>query len=77
MKANRSAVSDQLLRLCLPFVICLGLPPESGTTKVRIVVKGAYTDDDMDTRIGDEWKRLHELTLDTLRPKNSVTGDQA
>ncbi len=51
--------------------------PESGTTKVRIVVKGAYTDDDMDTRIGDEWKRLHELTLDTLRPKNSVTGDQA
>ena len=51
--------------------------PERGTTKVRIVVKGAYTDDDMDTRISDEWKRLHELTLETLRPKDSVTGDQA
>jgi hypothetical protein len=51
--------------------------PERGTTKVRIVVKGAYTDDDMETRIGDEWKRLHELTLETLRPKDSVIGEQA
>jgi len=50
--------------------------PERGTTKVRIVVKGAYTDDEMDTRIGDEWKRLHELTLETLRRKDSVTGEQ-
>ena len=44
---------------------------------MRIVVKGAYTDDDMDTRIGDEWKRLHELTVETLRPMDSVTGEQA
>ena len=40
------------------------------------MVKGAYTDDEMDTRIGDEWKRLHELTLETLRRKDSVTGEQ-
>jgi len=43
--------------------------PERGTTKVRIVVKGAYTDDEMDTRISDEWKRLHELTLETLKAR--------
>jgi len=40
--------------------------PERGTTKVRIVVKGAYTDDEMDTRINDEWKQLRELTEETL-----------
>ena len=40
--------------------------PERGTTKVRIVVNGAYTDDEMDARIGDEWKRLRDLTSETL-----------
>ena len=49
--------------------------PESGTTKVRIVVKGAYTDDEMDTRISDEWKRLRELTLETLRRQDSAAGE--
>ena len=43
-----------------------GIRPERGTTKVRIVVKGAYTDDEMETRIVDESKRLHELTHETL-----------
>ena len=51
--------------------------PERGTTKVRIVVKGAYTDDDMDTRIGEAWKRLHELTLETLGRTDSAAGEQA
>jgi hypothetical protein len=50
--------------------------PESGTTKVRIVVKGAYTDGEMDTRINDEWKQLRELTLETLRRPDSAAGDQ-
>lgn len=54
-----------------------GIRPESGTTKVRIVVKGAYTDDEMETRIGDEWKRLHELTLETLGRSESMRNELA
>jgi hypothetical protein len=46
--------------------------PERGTTKVRIVVKGAYTDDEMDTRICDEWKQLRELTEETLGRQDSA-----
>lgn len=49
--------------------------PERGTTKVRIVVNGTYTDDEMDTRIGDEWKRLRELTLETLGRPDSVAEE--
>lgn len=52
-----------------------GIRPERGTTKVRIVVKGAYTDNDMDTRIGDEWKRLHDLTLETLGHQDSTASE--
>jgi hypothetical protein len=54
-----------------------GIRPESGTTKVRIVVRGAYTDEDMETRIGDEWKRLHELTLETLGRSESTRNELA
>jgi hypothetical protein len=50
-----------------------GIRPERGTTKVRIVVNGAYTDDEMDTRIGDEWKRLRDLTLETLGRQDSAS----
>jgi hypothetical protein len=52
-----------------------GVRPESGTTKVRIVVKGAYTDDEMATRIGGEWKQLRELTFETLRGPDSVASE--
>jgi hypothetical protein len=52
-----------------------GIRPDSGTTKVRIVVKGAYTDDEMDTRISDEWKRLRDLTLETLGRQDSAAGE--
>jgi hypothetical protein len=52
-----------------------GIHPESGTTKVRIVVKGAYTDDEMNTRIGDEWKGLRDLTLETLG-RHDPTADK-
>lgn len=48
-----------------------GIRPESGTTKVRIVVKGSFTDHEMDTGISDEWKRLRELTLETLGRRDS------
>ncbi len=52
-----------------------GIRPERGTTKVRIVVKGAYTDDAMETRIGDEWKRLRDLTLETLGRQDSAASE--
>jgi hypothetical protein len=52
-----------------------GIRPESGTTKVRIVVKGAYTDDEMDARIGDEWKRLRDLTGEILNGQGSVANE--
>jgi hypothetical protein len=54
-----------------------GIRAEGGTTKVRIVVKGSYTDDEMETRIGDEWKRLHELTLETLGRSASTRSGTA
>lgn len=43
-----------------------GIRPDRGTAKVRIVVKGTYTDSDMGQRVQDEYKRLRDLTLDTL-----------
>lgn len=49
--------------------------PESGTTKVRIVVKGASTDDEMDIHIDDEWKRLFDLTLETLGRQDPLPGE--
>ena len=49
--------------------------PERGTTKVRIVVKGTHTDDEMETRIGDEWKRLRDLTLETLGRQDSASSE--
>jgi hypothetical protein len=49
--------------------------PERGTTKVRIVVKGAYTDDDMAARIYDEWVALRDLTAKTLGHPDSAMGE--
>ena len=49
--------------------------PERGTTKVRIVVKGAYTDGEMENRIGNEWKRLHDLTQETLKRQDSAASE--
>lgn len=40
--------------------------PVAGTTKVRIVVQGAYTDDEMKERIDQAWKDLRGLTRNTL-----------
>ena len=51
--------------------------PERGTTRVRIVVKGAHTDDEMETRIDDEWKRLRDLTLETLGRQDSAASDSS
>lgn len=52
-----------------------GIRPDGGSTKVRIVVKGAYTDDEMDIRINDEYKRLRDLTSDTLRRQHSAASE--
>ena len=52
-----------------------GIRPESGTTRVRIVVKGAYTDGEMDTRIDYEWKRLRHLTQETLGHQDSAADE--
>jgi hypothetical protein len=43
-----------------------GVRPVAGTTKVRIVVQGAYTDDEMKHRINQQWKGLRALTRETL-----------
>lgn len=40
--------------------------PEHGTTKTQIVVHGAYTDDEMNSRIEEEWKTLRRVTTDAL-----------
>jgi hypothetical protein len=43
-----------------------GIRAAAGTTRVQIVVQGAYTDDEMKDRIDQEWKGLHALTKETL-----------
>jgi hypothetical protein len=52
-----------------------GVRPARGGTKVRIVVKGAYTDDEMEQKVREEYKRLRDLTADTLRPQNSTADE--
>jgi hypothetical protein len=52
-----------------------GIRPDRGATQVRIVVKGAYTDDEMEQKVRDEYKRLRDLTLDTLGRQNSTTSE--
>ncbi|HEX4431084.1 MAG TPA: hypothetical protein VHZ96_17575 [Frankiaceae bacterium] len=52
-----------------------GIRPDRGTTQVRIVVKGAYTDDDMEQKVRDEYKRLRDLTVETLGRLNSTTSE--
>jgi hypothetical protein len=51
---------------------CGGLRPVDGTTKVRIVVQGTYTDDKMKDRIDQEWEGLRALTKETL---NGLTSN--
>ena len=51
-----------------------GIRPESGSTRVRIVVRGACTDAEMETRIDDEWKRLRDLTGETLNGPDSAAS---
>ena len=43
-----------------------GIRPDRGGTQVRIVVKGAYTDHEMEQKVEEEYKRLRDLTSDTL-----------
>jgi hypothetical protein len=52
-----------------------GIRPDRGGTRVRIVVKGAYTDDEMEQKVRDEYKRLRDLTLDTLGSQNSTASE--
>jgi hypothetical protein len=44
-----------------------GVRPVAGTTKIAIVVQGAYTNDDMKARIKGEWDALHDLTRETMQ----------
>jgi hypothetical protein len=48
-----------------------GVHPEQGTTKVRITVKGAYTNSEMYARVEDEWKSLCAVTADALKGQES------
>ncbi len=45
--------------------------PESGTTKIRIVVRGACTDDEMRTRVDNEWTRIREVTEEVMKGQAS------
>jgi hypothetical protein len=47
--------------------------PEAGTTKVRIVVSGAYTDNEPDryARIQEQWNQLHHVTTEALKRQAS------
>ncbi len=45
--------------------------PESGSTKIQIVVRGAYTDDEMYGGVKDEWTRLQAVTEDALKGHQS------
>jgi len=52
-----------------------GIRPDGGSTQVRIVVKGAYTDVDMERKVREEYKRLRELTSETLGRRDSTASE--
>jgi hypothetical protein len=52
-----------------------GIRPVAGTTKITIVVQGAYTNDEMKARIKGEWDALHDLTSQTMRALALRTAD--
>lgn len=52
-----------------------GVRPDRGSTQVRIVVKGAYTDHEMEREVEEEYKRLRDLTSDTLKRRDSGGGE--
>jgi hypothetical protein len=52
-----------------------GVRPVAGTTKIAIVVQGAYTNDDMKARIKGEWDALHDLTTETMQALASRPPD--
>jgi len=52
-----------------------GIRPDRGGTQVRIVVKGAYTDLGMEQKVEEEYKRLHDLTLETLGRRNTTASE--
>jgi hypothetical protein len=45
--------------------------PESGSTKIRIVVRGAYTNDEMRDRVDSEWFRIRAVTEEVLNGRAS------
>jgi hypothetical protein len=52
-----------------------GIRPDRGSAQVRIVVKGAYTDAEMEQKVYEEYKRLRDLTTDTLKRPNSAASE--
>jgi hypothetical protein len=52
-----------------------GVRPDRGSTQVRIVVKGAYTDHEMEREVEEEYKRLRDLTSDTLKRQDSAGSE--
>jgi hypothetical protein len=52
-----------------------GIRPDRGSTQVRIVVKGAFTDADMERTVHEEYKRLRDLTEATLGLRNSTASE--
>lgn len=52
-----------------------GIRPDRGSTQARIVVKGAFTDADMERTVHEEYERLRDLTEAALGPRNSTTSE--
>jgi len=48
--------------------------PETGSTKVRIVVSGPYTDQPMYDGVEEEWTRLHDLMDEALKGRGTPGG---
>ena len=47
--------------------------PESGSTKIQIVVQGAYTDDEMYKQVENTWTQFRAVTRDALTGRASPT----
>jgi hypothetical protein len=53
-----------------------GIRPDRGGTQVRIVVKGTYTDNEMEQKVEEEYKRLREMTAYTLGHQGSTPSEE-
>jgi hypothetical protein len=53
------------------------IQPESGNTRIRIAVRGAYTDDDMRAHVDNVWEQLQKVTEEVLKHSISPGNEPA